>query len=189
MSGDDSLPIPYTKHVITEEDIASVCGVLRSDNLTQGRAVEAFENALSSYVGSSACIAVSNGTAALHLTCLAMGLAAGDSLWTSPISFVASANCALYCGAEIDFVDIEPGTWNIDVDSLEEKLTLAEKVNKVPKILVVVHLAGVSCDMRRIQQLKEKYNFLIIEDACHALGGSYGGFQVGACEYFLLHES
>lgn len=175
--------IPYGHQSISEEDIQAVVDVLRSEWLTQGPMVSRFEDALREYCGAKHAVAVSNGTAALHLACLAVGLGPGDSLWTSPNTFVASANCALYCGAEIDFVDIDPRTYNLSIEALEQKLHTAEHDGCLPKVLVPVHFAGQSCDMLRIRALSERYGFYVIEDACHALGGSYNGARVGSCGY------
>jgi UDP-4-amino-4,6-dideoxy-N-acetyl-beta-L-altrosamine transaminase len=175
--------IPYGRHSVSPEDIDAVNEVLRSDWLTQGPAVERFERGVAALCGARHAVAVSNGTAALHLACLAAGLGPGDSLWTSPITFVASANCALYCGAAVDFVDIHPGTWNLDPDRLEEKLRLADRDGKLPKVVVPVHFAGLSCDMARFGALARQYGFTLIEDAAHALGGEYRGQAVGSCRF------
>ncbi len=177
------MTIPYGCHSVSPEDIEAVVEVLRSDWLTQGPAVERFEEAVAGYCGASHSVAVSNGTAALHLACLAAGLGPGDTLWTSPITFVASANCALYCGASVDFVDIHPGTWNMDPDRLGEKLRQAARSGHLPKVVVPVHFAGVSCDMERIGALARQYGFTVIEDAAHALGGHYQDRPVGSCRH------
>jgi len=175
--------IPYGKQDINAPDIAAVVDVLRSDWLTQGPAVPRFENLAAQYCGASHAVAVCNATAALHLACRALGLGPGDSLWTSPNTFVASANCALYCGASVDFVDIDSRSYNLSVAALSEKLELAERTGRLPKIVIPVHFAGQSCDMREIKQLADRYGFKIIEDASHAIGGSYLGEPVGNCRY------
>ncbi len=175
--------IPYGKQKITEEDIDAVIRVLRSSFLTQGPAVSKFEQSLRSYTDAKHAVAVNSCTSALHLSCLALGLGPGDILWTSPISFVASANCALYCGASVDFVDIEPDTALMSVEKLEEKLQQAEKEGKLPKIVVPVHFAGQPCDMQQVHELGKKYGFSIIEDAAHAIGARYQGEPVGNCRY------
>lgn len=175
--------IPYGRQDITNEDIDAVVSVLKSDFLTQGPAIPRFEGEITRYTGAKHAIAVSNGTAALHIACLAFGLGEGDWLWTSPISFVASANCALYCGAKVDFVDIDSATYNMCPKALEEKLLRAEKENRLPKIVVPVHLTGQPCDMKAIKTLADRFGFSIIEDACHAIGAKYNGNPVGACEY------
>jgi UDP-4-amino-4,6-dideoxy-N-acetyl-beta-L-altrosamine transaminase len=175
--------IPYGKQDISEADIEAVVQVLRSDFLTQGPAVPAFEKAVSEHVGASYGVAVNSATSALHIACLSLGLGEGDSLWTSPVTFVASANCGLYCGAVVDFVDIDPKTYNMCPDALEEKLLHAEKVGALPKVVVPVHLCGQPCDMERIHTLSKRFGFKIIEDASHAIGGKYKGQHVGSCEY------
>ena len=175
--------IPYGRQDISQEDIKAVVDVLHSDWLTQGPAIKRFEEALSEMTGASYAVALSNATAALHVSCLALGLGPGDYLWTSPNTFVASANCGLYCGAKIDFVDIDLETYDISVEALEEKLIEAEKCGKLPKIVVPVHFAGQSCDMQAIKRLSVKYGFYIIEDASHAVGGRYCDKPVGCCEY------
>jgi len=175
--------IPYGRQSINEEDIKAVEEVLRSDFLTQGPAVPRFENTVSDYCGAKHAVAVNSATSALHVACLALGLGKGDSLWTSPITFVASANCGLYCGADIDFVDIDPDTYNMSSSKLEEKLIQAKKNNKLPKIVIPVHYAGQSCDMKRIYELSQKYGFSIIEDASHAIGSKYLGKPVGSCRF------
>lgn len=161
----------------------AVLDVLRSDWLTQGPAVEKFEHAVSSYCGARHAVAVCNATAALHLACRAFDLGPGDTLWTSPNTFVASANCALYCGAGVDFVDIDPRTYNLSVGALEEKLKIADQAGRLPKVVVPVHFAGQSCDMKAIKALSDRYGFGIIEDASHAVSGSYDGKPVGLCQY------
>lgn len=175
--------IPYSHQSIDEKDVASVCSVLRSDWLTQGPKIKEFEDAIAAYCRAKFAVAVSNGTAALHIACLAAGLEKDDTLWTSTNTFVASANCALYCGAKPDFVDINPLTYNMDVDKLEAKLIEASKTDSIPKIVIPVHFAGQSCEMERIYDLKKKYNLIIIEDACHALGGSYKNKKIGSCGF------
>lgn len=175
--------IPYGRQTISEHDVQNVVQVLRSDWLTQGPAVLQFEQALIRYTGCQYAYAVCNATAALHLACLALEVGSGDIVWTSPNTFVASANCALYCGATIDFVDICPDTYNMSVDALKEKLSLAEKLGKLPKVVIPVHFAGQSCEMREIKKLSDCYGFKIIEDASHAIGGSYQGEKIGSCLY------
>ena len=178
--------IPYSRQSIDEKDVASVCSVLRSDWLTQGPKIKEFEDAIAAYCGAKFVVAVSSGTAALHIACLAAGLGKDDTLWTSPNTFVASANCALYCRAKPGFVDINSLTYNMDVDSLEAKLSGAAKTDSLPEIVIPVHFAGQSCEMERIYNLSKKYNFKIIEDACHALGGSYKGNKIGSCRFSEL---
>ncbi len=175
--------IPYGRQNISEADIASVVETLQSDWLTQGPAIEKFELALSNYTGASHAVAACNATAALHLACRALDLKHGDILWTSPNTFVASANCALYCGASVDFVDIDPITYNMSPEALEQKLKIAEKKGKLPKIIVPVHFAGLSCDMKSISALAKKYGCAVIEDASHAIGADYEGKKVGCCAY------
>ena len=173
--------IPYGRQDITEEDIIEVNKVLRSDFVTQGATVPKFEKAIANYCGASNAIAVNSATSALHIACLALDLGPGDILWTSPNTFVASANCGLYCGANIDFVDIDPKTYNMCVDALSEKLIKSKKNGSLPKIVVPVHFAGQPCDMVKIKNLSEKYGFKIIEDASHAIGASYNSEKVGSC--------
>jgi len=175
--------IPYGRQDISEQDIQAVVDVLRSEFLTQGPAVPAFEKAVAKYCGVQYGIAVNSATSALHIACLALGVTEGDCVWTSPISFVASSNCALYCGASVDFVDIDPLTYNMSVDVLAAKLEIAKKEGKLPKVVIPVHLSGQSCDMRSIHALGEKYGFKIIEDASHAIGGKYLREPVGNCKY------
>ena len=175
--------IPYGRQDITEQDIEAVVEVLRSDFITQGSRVPEFENALATYCGAGHAVAVNSATSALHIACLALGLGPGDRLWTSPNTFVASANCALYCGAEVDFVDIDTRTYNLSVDRLEEKLQLARQQNRLPKIVIPVHFAGQSCEMKRLRMLADEYDFRIIEDASHAIGGRYLDEPVGNCRY------
>jgi UDP-4-amino-4,6-dideoxy-N-acetyl-beta-L-altrosamine transaminase len=175
--------IPYGRQHIAEEEFRAVVEVLKSDRLTQGPVIEEFERSVAAYCGAKYAVAVSNGTAALHLACLAAGLGPGDLLWTSPNTFVASANCGLYCGARVDFVDINLRTYNIDVTALAEKLETAARREKLPKVVIPVHFAGQSCEMAAIRELADKYRFTIIEDACHALGGRYRGTKVGSCVF------
>ncbi|MDD2580806.1 MAG: UDP-4-amino-4,6-dideoxy-N-acetyl-beta-L-altrosamine transaminase [Desulfuromonadaceae bacterium] len=175
--------IPYGRQTISEQDIAAVVDVLKSIWLTQGPSVERFEQAVADYVGARFGVATNSATSALHIACRAAGLGPGDILWTSPNTFVASANCGLYCGASVDFVDIDPHTYNMCAEKLEEKLVSAEKDGKLPKIVIPVHFAGQSCDMGRISALGKKYGFIIIEDASHAIGGSYKDTKVGSCTY------
>ncbi len=175
--------IPYGRQDISQADMNAVVDVLRSDFLTQGPAVPQFESAVMNHCGVKHAVAVNSATAALHIACLALDLGPGDWLWTSPITFVASSNCALYCGAQVDFVDIDPRTYNMSVERLAEKLVLAEKEGKLPKIVVPVHLCGQSCDMEAIYKLSQKYGFRIIEDASHAIGGKYQNETIGNCRY------
>ena len=175
--------IPYGKQNITQADIDAVVDTLTSDWLTQGPKVEQFEQAMCAFAGSRHAVAVNSATSALHIACLALGLGEGDSLWTSPNTFVASANCALYCGAEIDFVDIDPATYNMSTSALQQKLESADKLGKLPKIVAPVHFAGQSCDMQAIHELSQQYGFHIIEDASHAIGAKYQNHPVGDCRY------
>ena len=175
--------IPYGRQDVTLDDIQAVKAVLESDYLTQGPAVPSFEAKVADYCSASHAVAVNSATSALHIACLALGLAPGDVLWTSPITFVASANCALYCGAGVDLVDIDPQTANLSVGLLEEKLREAQKSGKLPKIVVPVHLCGLPCDMQRIWELSQEFGFRIIEDASHAIGAKYQGEPVGNCRY------
>lgn len=179
---EDSM-IPYGKQEITQEDIDSVVNVLKSDFITQGPAVEGFEQSLQDYCGIEFALAVNSATSALHIACLALGLGEGDWLWTSPNTFVASANCALYCGASIDFVDIDNRSYNMSIECLKEKLIIADREGKLPKIVVPVHFAGQSCDMQEIHSLSVKYGFKVIEDASHAIGGRYMESPVGNCQF------
>ena len=175
--------IPYGKQNINQQDIDAVIQVLQSDFLTQGPQVPLFEKTVAEHIGAEYALAVNSATSALHIACLALGLQKGDVLWTSPITFVASANCALYCGADVDFVDIDPQTYNLSVDALQKKLVQAKLENKLPKIVIPVHLCGQSCDMEKIHALSKEYGFRIIEDASHAIGGKYRSAYVGACKY------
>ena len=175
--------IPYGKQNIIDQDIDAVIKILKSDYLTQGPTTPIFENNLQEYTNAKYAVAVTNATSALHIPCLSLGLGQGDILWTSPISFVASANCAIYCGADVDFVDIDPISYNLCPTALEDKLISANKKGKLPKIVVPVHLSGQSCEMKRIKELSDQYGFKIIEDASHAIGGEYRGKKIGKCEY------
>lgn len=175
--------IPYGRQSISEADIQAVVDVLRSDFLTQGPVVPAFEQAVASYCHARHGVATSNATAALHIACLALGLGPGDWLWTSPITFVASANCGLYCGAQVDFVDIDPHSFNMSPAALEKKLIAAKLQGKLPKVVVPVHMCGQPCDMAAIHALSLKFGFKIIEDASHAIGAKYQGEPVGNCRY------
>lgn len=175
--------IPYGKQEIIQQDIDAVVDVLKSDFLTQGPQVPVFENALKVHTGAEFSLAVNSATSALHIACLALGLGQGDKLWTTPVTFVASANCGLYCGAEVDFVDIDPRTYNISISALEAKLIQAKAVDALPKVIVPVHLCGQSCDMKAIHALSKEYGFKIIEDASHAIGGRYLDKPIGNCEY------
>jgi len=175
--------IPYGRQDISEADIQAVVEVLRSDFLTQGPAVPAFEKAVADYCGASHAVAVNSATSALHIACLALDVGKGDIVWTSPITFVASANCALYCGAEVDFVDIDPRTYNLSVERLAEKLAQAKIAGRLPKLIIPVHLCGQPCDMAGIHALSQQYGFKIIEDASHAIGGKYKNEPIGNCRY------
>ena len=175
--------IPYGKQNINQADVDAVVDVLKSDFLTQGPQVPAFEKSVAQLVGAQYALAVNSATSALHIACLALGLGKGDLLWTSPITFVASSNCALYCGADVDFVDIDSQTYNMSIAALKLKLEQAKKENKLPKIVVPVHLCGQPCDMAKIYALSQEYGFKIIEDASHAIGGKYQGTYVGAGQY------
>ncbi|MDX1352026.1 MAG: UDP-4-amino-4,6-dideoxy-N-acetyl-beta-L-altrosamine transaminase [Thiomicrorhabdus sp.] len=175
--------IPYGKQDISQADIDAVVDVLKSDYLTQGPQVPLFEKTVAHYCGAAYGIAVNSATSALHIACLALELGEGDWLWTSPNSFVASANCGLYCGAKVDFVDINPHSYNLCVESLENKLQQAKQTNTLPKIVIPVHFAGQSCEMQRIYELSLEYGFKIIEDASHAIGGKYLGKPIGGCQY------
>ncbi len=157
--------------------------VLRSDWLTQGPAVDVFEHGVARYCGAGYAVCTNSATSALHIACLAAGLGPGDILWTSPNTFVASANCALYCGAEVDFVDIDERTYNMSVERLEQKLEASKRTGQLPKVVIPVHFAGQSCDMLRISELARSYGFTVIEDASHAIGGGYHGKKIGSCQY------
>lgn len=175
--------IPYGRQEITQADIDAVVAVLRSDFLTQGPQVPRFEAAVAVKVGAAFGVAVNSATSALHIACLALDLGPGDWLWTSPITFVASANCALYCGAQVDFVDIDDRSYNLCPQKLAAKLEQAERDGRLPKIVIPVHLCGQSCDMEAIHALAQRYGFRIIEDASHAIGGRYRDGYVGNCRY------
>ena len=175
--------IRYGQQDITQADIDAVVEVLHSVNLTQGPAIERFEQSVMAHCGAKYAFAVSNATAALHIACLALGLAEGDWLWTTPNTFVASANCGLYCGAKVDFVDIDPQTYNLCPVALERKLIQAEQEGRLPKVVVPVHFSGQPCDMKSIHALATRFGFKIIEDASHAIGGRYSGQPIGSGEY------
>ena len=175
--------IPYGRQEITETDIDAVVDVLKSEYLTQGPTVPRFEGAVAAYCGASCAVAVNSATSALHIACMALGVGPGDFVWTSAITFVASANCALYCGANIDFIDIDPTTYNISIDELKEKLVIAQRDGVLPKVVIPVHMCGQSCDMSAIFRLSQIYGFRVIEDASHAIGGKYNGDRIGACLY------
>ena len=179
MSLPDNKKIPYGRQDINQEDIDKVVEILRSDFLTQGPAVPAFESAVAKYCDAKHAVAVNSATSALHIACLAIGVGPGDLVWTSPITFVASSNCALYCGASVDFVDIDYRTYNISVEALAEKLYEAKKTDTLPKVVIPVHMSGQSCDMASIHELSQQYGFDIIEDASHALGGRYKNKPIG----------
>ena len=178
--------LPYGRQTISEADIEAVVAVLRSPFLTQGPAVPAFEQAVAAKVGAAYGVATNSATSALHIACLALGLGPGDGLWTSPITFVASANCGRYCGADVDFVDIDPATGLMGTTALANKLKLAEANGTLPKVVVPVQFAGSSCNMEVIGQLAERYGFAVLEDASHAIGGSYQGAPVGNCRYSAI---
>ena len=175
--------IPYGRQDIQQADIDAVLQVLQSDFLTQGPQVPRFEQAVATHVGAKHAVAVNSATSALHIACLALGLGKGDWLWTSPITFVASANCGVYCGAKVDFVDIDPRTYNLCPKALAAKLEIADKEGRLPKVLVAVHLCGQPCDMQAINALSQRYGFRIIEDASHAIGGKYQNEPIGSCRY------
>lgn len=175
--------IPYGHQDITQDDIDAVVSVLQSDFLTQGPMVPRFEQSVANHVGADHALAMTSATAALHIACLALGLVPGDRLWTTPITFVASANAGLYCGAEVDFVDIDPLTYNLCPQALERKLIEAEREGRLPKIVVPVHLCGQPCNMQAIHALAKRYGFKVIEDASHAIGGKYQNQFIGNCRY------
>lgn len=175
--------IPYGKQEISQADIDSVLEVLQSDFLTQGPKVPEFESKVAEHVGAKHALAVNSATSALHIACLSLGLGPGDWLWTSPITFVASANCGLYCGAKVDFIDIDPKTYNLCPEALARKLEKAEEEGRLPKVVVAVHLCGQPCAMSEIHQLSKRYGFRIVEDASHAIGGKYEGEFIGANRY------
>lgn len=177
------MKIPYGRQNLSKSDISAVISVLKSEFLTQGPLTQEFEKSISNYCGVKYGVAANSATSALHVACLALDVGPGDIVWTSPISFVASANCALFCGANIDFVDIDSATFNMSIHALKEKLMQAEKSGALPKVIIPVHFAGQSCEMKEIHQLSEKYKFKIIEDASHAIGGQYQGIPVGSCMY------
>lgn len=182
--------IPYGKHSVSDEDVEAVVQVLKNEFLTQGKRVPAFEQALCDYTGAGYAVACNSGTSGLHIACLAAGVDKGDLVWTVPNSFAASANAALYCGAQIDFVDIDPITRNLSVSALEDKLKNAVKAGRLPKAIVVVHFAGSSCDMQAIAALTSPLDIILIEDAAHALGGKDNvGNRVGACTYSAMTVS
>ena len=180
---DDMGIIPYGRQDISEADIQVVVDALRSDYLTQGSVGPAFEKSLADYCDAQHAIAVNSATSALHVACLALGVTQGDMVWTTPITFVASANCALYCGAQVDFVDIDPQTYNMSVERLAEKLAEAKQAGKLPKVVIPVHMSGQPCDMAGIHALSRQYGFKIIEDASHAIGARYKGEPIGNCRY------
>lgn len=175
--------IPYGQHSIDAGDIKAVVNVLNSDFITQGPVVPQFEDAIANYSGAKGCVVVNSATSALHIAYLSLGLGPGDYLWTSPNTFVATANSALHCGAKIDFVDIDHESYNMSIESLKLKLEFAEKNGSLPKIVVPVHFAGQPCDMKAIWQLSQRYNFRIVEDASHAIGATYLDAKVGSCAY------
>ncbi|MBP5107827.1 aminotransferase class I/II-fold pyridoxal phosphate-dependent enzyme, partial [Pseudomonas protegens] len=177
---------PYGRQSLDQEDIDAVLGVLHSDWLTQGPAIESFEQAMATVCKAAYGVAVCNATAALHIACLAAGLGPGDRLWTTPNTFLASANCGRYCGADVDFVDIDPRTWNLDAEALAIKLQAAEASGALPKVVIAVAFSGQSCDMRRLAELAERYAFTLIEDASHAVGASYAGRPVGCGEFAAM---
>lgn len=175
--------MPYGRQDISQQDIDAVVNVLKSDFLTQGPQVPAFEQSVTNACDADYAVAVNSATSALHIVCLVLGLGEGDWLWTTPNTFVASANCGLYCGAQVDFVDIDPRTYNLCAVELEKKLIIAEQTDKLPKVVIPVHFSGQPCDMQAIHALSQKYGFKIIEDASHAIGGKYQGEPIGNCRY------
>jgi UDP-4-amino-4,6-dideoxy-N-acetyl-beta-L-altrosamine transaminase len=175
--------IPYGRQSIDEDDINAVVEVLRSEFLTQGPVVPAFEQAVATHCGARYSFAMNSATSALHVACLALDVGPGDLVWTTPITFVASANCARYCGADVDFVDIDPRTYNMCAQQLEIKLIEAEKKGRLPKVVIPVHLCGQPCNMAAIHSLSKRFGFKIIEDASHAIGGRYMGEPIGNCRY------
>jgi UDP-4-amino-4,6-dideoxy-N-acetyl-beta-L-altrosamine transaminase len=188
------VPIPYSKHSVTQSDINAVTDCLQNKPITQGKMVTEFENKISTMVNSKGAVASNSATSSLHLACLALDVKSGDIVWTTPISFIASATAALMCGAKIDFVDVDAKTGNIDPELLEEKLNLAKEVNKLPKVLIVVHFSGRPCDMFAISSVCKKHNIKIIEDAAHSLGATQNGKLIGNCEFseitvFSLHPA
>lgn len=177
------MSIPYGRQSISEDDIEAVIAVMRSDYLTQGPVVPRFEELINRQCNSQFAVAVNSATSALHIACLALGVGRGDRVWTSAVTFVASANCARYCGANVDFVDIDDSTFNMSINHLKQKLEEADKTGMLPKVVIPVHLAGQSCDMESIHHLSKKYGFRILEDASHAIGATYKGRPVGSCAY------
>jgi UDP-4-amino-4,6-dideoxy-N-acetyl-beta-L-altrosamine transaminase len=175
--------IPYGRQYISQADIDAVVDVLRSDWITQGPAVPRFEQVVAAYVGVEHGVAVNSATSALHIACLALGVAPGDYVWTSPNTFVASANCALYCGASVDFVDVDERTYNMSIRALADKLLIAKDNGRLPKVVIPVHYSGQSCDMAGIRALSKEYGFKVIEDASHAIGGKYRNEAIGNCRY------
>ncbi|MEL7223395.1 MAG: aminotransferase class I/II-fold pyridoxal phosphate-dependent enzyme, partial [Cyanobacteria bacterium J06576_12] len=175
--------IPYGRQDISQQDIDAVVAALHSDWLTQGPAIAQFESAVASYCGAKYAVAVSSATAALHIAAIAAGLGPGDQLWTSPNTFVASANCGLYCGATVDFVDIDLATYNFSLSALTQKLAQAAETQTLPKVLIPVHLAGQSCEMAEISALAQQHDITVIEDASHAIGGCYRDQPVGCCAF------
>ena len=175
--------IPYARQHISNQDINFAKKILKSEYLTSGPTTVKFEKKVAEYCNAKFAVATNSATSALHIACLCLGLKKGDYVWTSPISFVASSNCALYCGAKIDFIDIDPSTFNICIQALKKKLIIAKRKNKLPKILIPVHLGGLSCDMLEIKNLAKKFKFKIIEDASHATGGRYRNKPIGNCKY------
>ena len=175
--------IPYGKHSIIDDDVAAVVDVLENKFLTQGDTVPAFEKSLCDYTGAQFATAVNSGTSGLHVACLALGIGPGDSIWTSPNSFVASANCALYCGATVDFVDIDPESRNLSMSALKQKLQAAQRENCLPKALVMVHFAGLSEHIKELSAILKSYNVALIEDAAHGLGGHDNGAKIGSCQF------
>lgn len=175
--------IPYGRQSIGEDDIRAVVDVLRSDFLTQGPMVPRFEQGIAAYCGVAHVVAVNSATSALHLACLALDVGPGDTVWTSPNTFVASANCARYCGAGVDFVDIDPTTYNMNVEALALKLERAAALRALPKVVIPVHFAGAPCDMARIGELSQRYGFRVIEDASHAIGARYADSIIGDCRF------
>jgi UDP-4-amino-4,6-dideoxy-N-acetyl-beta-L-altrosamine transaminase len=178
--------LPYGRQTVTDADVAAVTKVLQSDWLTQGPNVAEFERQVAEHCGAKHAVAVSNGTAALHLAMQSLGLKSGDRLWTSPNTFVASANCGRYCGADVDFVDIDPRTYNLSVDALGEKLEAADKAGTLPTVVVPVHFAGQPCQMSEIGKLADRYGFGVVEDAAHAVGAEYSGSRIGDCAFSSL---
>lgn len=175
--------IPYGRQDIQDSDVDAVLSVLQSDFLTQGPAVPRFEQAVSKHCGARHAVAVNSATSALHIALMALDVTAGDVVWTSPNTFVASSNAALYCGASVDFVDIDPVTYNMSVSALSEKLAYAEKLGRLPKVVIPVHLTGQPCDMAQIHDLAQQYGFKVVEDASHAIGGQYQNQPIGNCAY------